>query len=82
MDLKTQNLAIGAKLLWHMLDSKPSWCSKVLKAKYFPGMRLRCLEGEQMTVKGSPIYNLCKKTLPQFIGKLHWIPSNGKAIKI
>ena len=44
-DLKSQNLAIGAKLLWNILDSKPTWCSRVLKNKYFPGDRLRCLEG-------------------------------------
>ena len=81
-DLKAQNLAIGAKLLWNMLDSKPSWCSKVLKTKYLPGLRLRCLEGEQLKAKGSSIYRLCKKILPHFIEKLHWIPGNGKEIKI
>ena len=58
-DLRTQNLAIGAKLLWNMLDPKPSWCSRVLKSKYFPGIRLRCLEGEHVRKNGSPIFNLC-----------------------
>ena len=81
-DLKFQNLAIGAKLLWNMLDSKTSWCSQVLKNKYFLGTRLRCLEGEHARTKGSPIFNLCKKTLPQFIEKLHWIPGNEKSINL
>ena len=65
-----------------MLDSKPFWCSKVLKTKYFPGIRLRCLEGEQLKIKGSPIYNLCKKILPHFTEKLHWILGNGKDIHV
>ena len=36
-DLRTQNLAMGSKLLWSMLDPKPSWCSTVLRCKYLPG---------------------------------------------
>ena len=39
-DLKTQNLVMGAKLLWNIVDSKPSWCSQVIKRKYFSGSRL------------------------------------------
>ena len=79
-DLHYQNLAIGAKLLWNMLQSKPSWCSRALKAKYFPGPMMRCLEGENVKGKGSPIFRLCKKALSQFIEKLFWIPGNGKSI--
>ena len=79
-DLNYQNLAIGAKLLWNMLQSKPTWCSKALKSKYFPGSRLRCLEGDNVKKKGSPIFNLCKKSLSHFTEKLYWIPGNGKSI--
>ena len=81
-DLKLQNLAIEAKLLWNMLAPKPTWCSLVLKNKYFPGPRLRCLEGEYVKTKGSSIFYLCKKLLPSFIENLYWIPGNGKVIKI
>ena len=79
-DLKSQNLAIGDKLLWNMLDPKPSWCSRVLKNKYFPGSRLRCLEGEHVRTEGSSIFKLCKKSLPQFAENLYWTPGNGKKI--
>ena len=65
-DLRIQNLAMGAKLLWNMIDSNPSWCSQVIKCKYFPGLRLKCLEIEQENKNGSPIYGLCKKALPMF----------------
>ena len=43
-DLKFQNLAMGAKLLWNLVDRKPSWSSKVIWKKYFVGPRLRCLD--------------------------------------
>ena len=81
-DLKLQNLAIGDKLLWNMLAPKPTWCSLVLKNKYFPGPRLRCLEGEHVKSKGTSIFSLCKKLLPSFIGNLYWILGNEKDIKI
>ena len=81
-DLRTQNLAMGAKLIWNLLVPKPSWSSLVLKAKYFRGTRLRCLEGAHVSQKGSSIHQICLKALPQFIGGLHWVPDNGKLINI
>ena len=65
-----------------MLAPKPTWCSLVLKNKYFPGPRLKCLEGESVKTKGSSIFYLCKKSLPSFIENLHWIPGKGKVIKL
>ena len=70
-DLRIQNLAMGAKLLWNMIDSKPSWCSQVIKCKYFSGPRLRCLENDQENKHASPIYALCKKAFPKFKEELH-----------
>ena len=81
-DLRSQNLAMGAKLLWNMIAPKPSWCSQMLKAKYFSGPRLRCLEGEHVNQRGSSIYNLCLKALPTFKEELYWVPGNGKSINI
>ena len=63
-DLRIQNQAMGAKLLWNVIASKPSWYNRVIKNKYFPGTRLRCLEGDNMKKKGTSIFNLCKKSLP------------------
>ena len=54
----------------------------MLKAKYFRGTRLRCLEGAHVSQKGSSIHQICLKALPQFIGGLHWVPGNGKLINI
>ena len=62
-DINCQNLAIGAKLLWNLLIPKPTWCSRALKIKCFPGPRLRCLEGNHVKTKGYSIFNLCKKSL-------------------
>jgi len=73
---------MGAKLLWNLIAPKPSWCSKVLKAKYFSGLRLRCLDGEHVNQKGTSIYNVCLKALPTFKEELYWVPGNGKLINI
>ena len=81
-DLRIQNLAMGAKLLWNLLEPKPSWSSRVLNCKYFPGPRLRCLDEIREIKNGSPIYNLCKKVMPYFQAELHWIPGNGKLIRL
>ena len=81
-DIISQNLAMGAKLLWNLVAPKPSWCSQVLKAKYFRGWRLRCLDGEHVNKKGSSIYNICFKALPTFKDELYWVPGNGKSINI
>ena len=43
-DLTNQNLALGAKLLWKMVDSNPSLSSQEIKHKYFSGLRLQCLD--------------------------------------
>ena len=81
-DIRSQNLALGAKMLWNLVGPKPSWCSQVLKAKYFRGLRLRCLDGEHVNQKGSSIYHICFKALPTFKEELHWVPGNGKSINI
>ena len=79
-DLKFQNLAMGAKILWNLIDTKPSWSSQVIRHKYFSGLRLRCLDSEPVNKQGSPIFSLRKKVLPMFKEDLQWIPGNGKQI--
>ena len=81
-DLNIQNLVMGAKLLWNMVDSKPSWCIQVIKCKYYSGPRLRCLDNEQENKQVFPIYSLCRKVLAKFKEELHWIPGNSKMINI
>ena len=81
-DLANQNLAMGAKTLWNLIAGKDSWRSKALRRKYFNGDRLRCLDNPIPRKNGSPIYKLCLKALPLFQPNLHWIPGNGKKIKL
>ena len=81
-DLKFQNLAWGAKLLWNLVDQNPSWSSKVIWNKYFKGSRLRCLDSIPNINQGSPISSLCKNALPRFKKDLYWIPDNDKLIKL
>ena len=81
-DLANQNLAMGAKILWRLIAGKESWCSKVLRKKYFSGERLRCLDRPILRKSGSSIYKLCLKALPSFKPNLYWIPGNGKKINL
>ena len=73
---------MGATLLWNLLEPNPSWSSRVLKCKYFPGPRLRCLDEEHVMKNGSSIYKICKKALPQFRDELYWIPGNEKSVSL
>eukprot|EP00253_Pinus_taeda_P018328 PITA_18328 len=43
-DLRAQNLAMGAKLIWKIIAPNPNWAQIALWRKYFRGMRLRCLD--------------------------------------
>jgi hypothetical protein len=81
-DLHSQNLALGAKLLWNVISGRSSWCKKAIWKKYFSGSRLRCLDSPPKTSHGSPIYSICSKAHTFFAPALTWIPGNGKQIRI
>eukprot|EP00253_Pinus_taeda_P007428 PITA_07428 len=81
-DLGAQNLSLGSKILWSIVDGKTSWSKKVLWKKYFKGQRLRCLDQPPKTSKGSPIFKLCLSAMEHFSHNLYWIPGNGKNIRI
>ena len=80
--LTTQNLALGAKLLWQLITGKESWSKEVLRKKYFPGTRKRCLDTQPPLRNGSLVYDLCIKALDPFKRNLYWIPGNGKTIRV
>ena len=81
-DLKFQNLAMGVKLLWNLIEIKPAWSSHVIWRKYFSGPRLRCLDSNPENKHGTPIFSFCRKVLPKFRDNLHWIPGNAKKIRL
>ena len=69
--LSSQNLALGAKLLWQIVTGKDSWSKKALRKKCFPGPRKRCLDMPPPNRNGSPIYKLCIKALEPFKSNLY-----------
>lgn len=81
-NLSIQNLALGAKFLWQLITRKESWSKEVLRKKYFPGTRKRCLDSQTPFRNGSPVYELCIKALDLFKRNLYWIPGNGKKIQV
>jgi hypothetical protein len=81
-DVATQNLAMGAKILWLLVSGKKTWSKRTLCKKYFSGQRDRCLERPPKVLKGSPIFSLLLRALEHLKENIHWIPGNGKKINI
>ena len=81
-DLRCQNLALGAKLLWNLVTGKLTWSKHALWKKYFSGPRLRSLDTTPRSAKGSPIFTLYKRDLALFSPELTWLPGNGRNIHI
>jgi hypothetical protein len=79
---QTQNLALGAKILWRIITDNSSWSKRALWKKYFRGPRKKCLDNLAKVEKGSPIFSLCQKALRHFKPHLTWTPGNGKEIKV
>jgi hypothetical protein len=75
-DLNAQNLALGAKLLWNLVSGKSTWSKKAIWKKYFHGQRTKCLDWPAKMVKGSPIFNLCLKSMRLFKPNLTWKQSS------
>lgn len=63
-DPRTQNIAMGAKILWRQIALKLGWAQKALWKKYFRGQKLRSLDNLTHTNKGSQIHRLCMQALP------------------
>ena len=79
--ISTQNVAMGAKLLWRIIAPNPGWAQLALWKKYFRGQRKRCLDNP-ISNSGSVIHKLCAKATSLINLHVHWIPSNGKHIRI
>ena len=80
-NLSLQNIAMGAKLLWRIIASKPCWAQLALWKKYFKGKRLRCLDGP-LPQGSSPFAKIYSKAAPLISSNAFWIPVNGKKINI
>jgi len=78
----TQNLAMGAKIMWLLVSGKNTWSKRNICKKYFLGHRDRCLDHPQKFLKGSLIFSLCLRALHHLKEKITWILGNGKKIKI
>jgi hypothetical protein len=81
-DMRAQNMALGAKLLWNMVSGKLTWSKSILWKKYYSGTRRRCLNAAPKVSKGSPIFTICQKSSGFFSPHLTWIPGNGENIRI
>jgi hypothetical protein len=81
-DLRAQNLALGANLLWNLVSGKLTWSKNALWKKYYSGTRRRCLNTTPKVSKGSPIFTICQKALGFSSPHLTWIPGNRENIRI
>jgi len=80
-NLSTQNLAMGAKLIWKIIAPKPGSVQLALWRKYFRGQRLRCLE-QPKNQNRTPFNTLIIKIGPLIRNNAYWIPGNGKNIRL
>ena len=80
-NLSLQNIALGAKLIWRIIGPNPGWAQRALWKKYFRGKRKRCLE-QPIAKPNSVIQKLCAKSSSLTSQYAHWIPGNGKQIRI
>lgn len=76
------NIALGVKVLWHLITGQFDWWKQVLFKKYLHGNRKRCLDHPLDEGRGSPIWKLCKAVACLIQSKLTWIPGNGRLISI
>lgn len=80
-DLKVQNLAMGAKLIWKIIAPKPGWVHTALWKKYFRGPRTRCLDQPKNRFN-TPFSRFISKTSALIRNHSYWILGNGKHIHI
>ena len=81
-DPTMMNLALGAKILWRIVFGEKVWWKEILWKKYMKEARKIYVDEYPLTGKGSPIWNLCKKAAYIIKNHLHWLPRNGKQIRI
>jgi hypothetical protein len=81
-DLRSQNMALGAKLLWKLVTGKLTWRKHALWKKYYTSARWKCLDRVPKVSKGSPIFTIFQKFYGFFNPLLTWIPGNGKNVFI
>ena len=80
-NISKKNVALGAKLLSRIIAPNPGWAQLALWKKYFRGQRTRCLDNPK-SISGTMIHKLCAKASSLINLHAHWIPGNGKHIKI
>ena len=76
------NLALGAKLIWHVITGKKEWWKKSLCDKYLSKVRKRYTEGVDLWKSSYPIWKIIRASVPLIQSHLNWNPGNGKEIKI
>lgn len=80
-NLHSQNIAMGAKIVWRLLASKPGWAQRALWRKYLYGQRKCCLD-DPLSKSSSHLLKLCAQAIPLIHLHAYWILGNGKLISI
>jgi hypothetical protein len=80
--LRSQNIALGAKLLWKLVTGKLTWSKHSLWKKYYTKLGGNVSDTVPKVSKGSPIFTICQKVSSFFNPLLTWIPGNGKNVFI
>ena len=79
--LRAQNSAMGAKIIWHIVDTNPGWAQKALWRKYFSGPRKHCLDNPR-PVSYTQLEKICFTSAPLIQQHAFQVPGNGKSIDL
>jgi hypothetical protein len=79
-DLELDKIALGAKILWILISGNKEWWKTTIFKKYKMGTRKICIDQEQVSHNGSPIWKIFHSSIPHIKEKPTWILGNGKSI--
>jgi len=80
-NLRQQNVAMAAKIVWRIITPNPGWARKALSKKYFRGPRARCLDNV-IPRPNSTFLKIYDRAATLISTHSYWIPGNGKKINI
>ena len=75
------NKALGAKLIWRLVEGKKEWWKEVIRKKYIKRPRSKILDSLWIG-KGTSLWLLCKASINLIQSNYYWIPGNGKKLKV
>eukprot|EP00253_Pinus_taeda_P026690 PITA_26690 len=79
---RLENMVMGFKLTWRIINERGAWWTEVIKRKYLNGVNSNILSETIIDRQCTPVWKLIKKTLPQIKSCISRAPGNVRDISI